>query len=128
MKVAVTSTGTTLEHYVATRASCCGYLLIVDTTTMRYEALQNPIVALSGPAAGKFFEQLLLQKGVQAVLAGSFAPNTLKLLARSGIAVLVGAAGSVRRAVEHFKREHCYWPALSPETKVKYYGDEQTAI
>ncbi|MHC4617268.1 MAG: NifB/NifX family molybdenum-iron cluster-binding protein [Planctomycetota bacterium] len=128
MKVAVTSTGTTLEHYVAARASCCGYLLIVDTATMQYEAVQNPVVALRGPAAGKLFEQFLLQKGVQAVLAGSFGPHTLKLLARSGISVLVGTAGSVRRALEHFKQQPSHRPALPPETEVKYYGEKQTTI
>ncbi|HUW19156.1 MAG TPA: NifB/NifX family molybdenum-iron cluster-binding protein [Sedimentisphaerales bacterium] len=106
MRVAVTSTGTTLEHYVGTRVNRCGYLLIVDTDTMRYQALQNPVVALSGPAAGKMFAQLMLREDVRAILAGGCGSDVLKVLGDAGIQVLIGVSGSVRRAVEQFRNSY----------------------
>ncbi|MHC4624118.1 MAG: NifB/NifX family molybdenum-iron cluster-binding protein [Planctomycetota bacterium] len=113
MKIAVTSTGTTLEHYVAAKADRCGYLLIIDTATMRYEAVQNPVVASRGPAAGRLFAQILRQEGVYTVLAGSLAPNTLKILADADISALVGMAGSVRRAVDRFTNSR--YSTVSPK-------------
>lgn len=106
MKIAVTSTGPTLEHYVGTRARRCGYLLIVDPDTMQYEVVQNPLVSLWGPAAGKLFAQLVLQNDVHTILAGSCGDNTLKALRDAGIKIFVGMTGSVRRAVEQFKRSY----------------------
>ena len=48
MKIAVTSTGPTLEYYVGTEVNHCPYLLIIDPDTMWYEAMQNPAISLKG--------------------------------------------------------------------------------
>ena len=104
MKIAVTSTGPTLEHFVGMRAGHCRYLLIVDLDTMQYEAMQNPLVALRGPAAGKLFAQLMLQESVHIILIGACASNRLKILSGAGIAILVGMTGCVRGIIDQFKR------------------------
>ena len=106
MKIAVTSTGPTLEHRVGTRGSHCGYLLIINPDTMQYEVMLNPLVALHGPAAGKLFAQLMLQEDVQTVLIGGCGSDVLKVLRGAGIVTLVGMTGSVRRTVEQFKRSY----------------------
>ncbi|MHC4574138.1 MAG: NifB/NifX family molybdenum-iron cluster-binding protein [Planctomycetota bacterium] len=107
MKVAVTSTGATLEHHVGTRANRCGYLLIVDTDTMEYEAFQNPAVAVRGTAGSRMVAHLLLQEGVRAILAGGCGADLLRVLGSAGIPILVGMAGSVRRTIEQFKHSYC---------------------
>ena len=61
MKIAVTSTGPTLEHYVGAKANRCGYLLIIDPDTMQHQVVQNPAAALRGPAAAKLVAQLVLE-------------------------------------------------------------------
>ncbi len=104
MKIAVTSTGPTLEHYVGTRAGHCGYLLIIDLDTMQYEAMQNPLVALRGPAAGKMFAMIMLQENVHIILVGACGLNRLKVLSGAGIAILVGMTGCIRGIIDQFKR------------------------
>ncbi|MHC4239120.1 MAG: NifB/NifX family molybdenum-iron cluster-binding protein [Planctomycetota bacterium] len=108
MKIAVTSTGATLEHYVGARVNRCAYLLIIDPDTMQYQAVPNPAVALSGAAAGKLFAQTLLQEGVHAIFAGGCPSGTLDALRNAGMPILVGMAGSVRRIVQQFKHLYCY--------------------
>jgi len=107
MKIAVTSTGPTMEHYVGRQASRCGYLLIIDPDTMQYDALQNPVLALKGPAAGRLFAQLLLQEGVHTILMGGSDPDTLRVLGEANISIRICMTGSVRRVVEQFRDSHC---------------------
>jgi len=114
MKIAVTSTGPTLEHSAEARVSHCRYLLIINLDTMHYEVIQNPIVALRGPAAGKLFLQLLLQNDVHIILAESCGSNMRKIfevLGDAGILIRVGMTGSVRSVIEQFK--HSYRSVLS---------------
>jgi len=106
MKIAVTSTGPTLEHSAGARVGHCRYLLIIDPDTMDYEIMQNPVVALRGPAAGKLFLQLLLQNDVHIILVESCGSNTRKIfevLGDAGILIRVDMTGPVRGTVEQFK-------------------------
>ena len=106
MKIAVISTGPTIDHYVGTGVNHSGYLLIIDPATMECEAMQNPIVALKGPASGTLLAQLLLQKGVDTILVKSCDSEARKLFevaGDAGIIICVGITGSVRKAVERFK-------------------------
>ena len=103
MKIAVTSTGPTLDYYVGTRAGNCPYLLIIDPDTMRYEAMQNPAIALRGPAARRLFTQLLLQNRVSTILTGHRCSCMLELLDGADVTILSGISGSVRNAIETFK-------------------------
>jgi len=110
VKIAVTSTGPTLEHFAGARVGHCRYLLIIDPDTMDYEVMQNPIVALRGPAAGKLFLQLLLQNDVHIVLAKNCGGNMRKVfevLSDAGILIHVGMTGSVRSVVKQFKHSYC---------------------
>ena len=50
MKIAVTSTGPTLDDDVEARFGRCQYFLIVDSETMQTEAIENPNIALGGGA------------------------------------------------------------------------------
>ena len=103
MKIAVTSTLPTIDACVGTKLRLSKYLLIIDLGTMEYEAMPNPIMALSGPAAGKLFAQQLLQKGISRVLANNCGSDILKSLGDVGIQVIGGVSGSVRSAVKRFK-------------------------
>jgi len=125
MRIAVTSTGPTIEHYVGRTATHCGYLLIVDPETMQYEALQNPVVALRGPAAGKLFAQILLESQAKTILVGGCDSGGLEVLRDAGIPVFNGITGSVRGAVERFKCGCCLTTAR--ELWLDSYGDKRTA-
>jgi predicted Fe-Mo cluster-binding NifX family protein len=67
MKIAVTSTGSTLDDNVEARFGRCAHFVIIDTDTMQYEAIENPNIALGG-GAGIQSAQLMSEKGVTTVL------------------------------------------------------------
>lgn len=69
MKIAVTSTGPTLDDHIATEFDHSKYLLIVDCDTMEFEAMISPVVAGVGPAAGRLFARQLLEANASKVLA-----------------------------------------------------------
>jgi len=102
MKIAVTSTGPTLDDNVEARFGRCPYFLIIDTDTMQYEAIENPNIALGG-GAGIQSAQLMSEKGVTTVLTGNCGPNAFNVFGQAGIQVIVGVSGPVRNAVEQFK-------------------------
>jgi len=102
MKIAVTSTGPTLEDNVEARFGRCPYFLIIDTDTMQLEAIENPNIALGG-GAGIQSAQLMSEKGVTTVLTGNCGPNAFSVFGQAGIQVIVGVSGPVRNAVEQFK-------------------------
>ena len=102
MKIAVTSTGPTLNDDVEARFGRCPYFLIVDTDTMQLEAIENPNIALGG-GAGIQSAQLMSEKGVTTVLTGNCGPNAFNVFGQAGIQVIVGLSGPVRNAVEQFK-------------------------
>ncbi|HPQ41169.1 MAG TPA: NifB/NifX family molybdenum-iron cluster-binding protein, partial [bacterium] len=74
MKIAVTSTGTTLDDRVDPRFGRCPYFLVIDTETLEAETLENPNVALGG-GAGIQSAQAMAQRDVKAVLTGNCGPN-----------------------------------------------------
>ncbi len=102
MKIAVTSTGTTLDDAVESRFGRCAYFLIIDTEAMDVEPLENPNIALGG-GAGIQSAQLLSEKGVKSVLTGNCGPNAFTVFGQTGIEVIVGVSGKVKDAVEKFK-------------------------
>jgi len=102
MKIAVTSTGPTLDDNVEARFGRCAYFLIIDTDTMQLEAIENPNIALGG-GAGIQSAQLMSEKGVTSVLTGNCGPNAFNVFDQAGIQVIIGVGGPVRNAVEQFK-------------------------
>jgi predicted Fe-Mo cluster-binding NifX family protein len=102
MKIAVTSTGPTLDDNVEARFGRCPYFLIIDTDTMQLETIENPNIALGG-GAGIQSAQLMSEKGVTTVLTGNCGPNAFNVFGQAGIQVIVGVNGIVRNAVEQFK-------------------------
>ena len=101
MKIAITTSGPTLDASLDPRFGRCAYFLIVDTDTMDLEAVENPNAALGG-GAGIQSGQLIAAKGVKFVLTGNCGPNAHETLSAAGIGVIPGCSGTVRDAVERF--------------------------
>lgn len=102
MKIAVTSTGPTLDDMMEARFGRCAYFLVVDLDTMEFEALENPNIALGG-GAGIQSAQLMAEKGVSTVLTGNCGPNAFQTFGAANIQVITGVSGQVRQAVEQYK-------------------------
>jgi predicted Fe-Mo cluster-binding NifX family protein len=101
MKIAVTSTGSTLDDMVDPHFGRCAYFLLIDPQTLDFEAIQNPNVAQTG-GAGIQAAQLMAEKGVSAVLTGNCGPNAFQVFNTAGIQVITGVSGQARQAVQQY--------------------------
>ena len=101
MKIAISSTGQTLESAVEPRFGRCPYFLIVNPATLEFEAVANANADLGG-GAGIQSAQLVTEKGASVVLTGSCGPNAHHVFDRAGIRVVTGVTGSVSQAVQQF--------------------------
>jgi len=102
MKVAISSTGPTLEADVDPRFGRCQYFIVADTETMEFEALDNAS-AMSSGGAGISAAQMIAGKGVGAVLTGNCGPNAYQVLSPAGIKVITGVSGKVKDVIEGYR-------------------------
>ena len=102
MKIAVSSSGNTLDSQIDPRFGRCAYFLIVDTDDMNFEAFDNESISLGG-GAGIQAAQFVASKGAKAVLTGNVGPNAVKTLGAAGVEVFVGQNGTVGEALERYK-------------------------
>lgn len=104
MKVCVSAVLASLEAQVDPRFGRCQYLIVVDTETMNVEAIPN--ASQGAPhGAGIQAAQTVANRGVHAVLTGNVGPNAFHALSAAGIKVVTGVFGTVREAIEKYKRE-----------------------
>jgi len=102
MKIAVSSTGPTLDDAVEARFGRCPYFLIIDPDTLDLEALPNANISLGG-GAGIQSAQTMANKGVSVILTGNCGPNAFRVFGSAGIQVITGVNGPVRQSVQQFK-------------------------
>jgi predicted Fe-Mo cluster-binding NifX family protein len=102
MKIVVTAQGKDLDAMVDPRFGRCGYFLFIDTESMNCEAVPNP-AQQAGGGAGIQAGQLVVDRGVEAVITGNVGPNASRVLLGSDIKVYTGAAGTVRGVIEKLK-------------------------
>ncbi|RKY08914.1 MAG: dinitrogenase iron-molybdenum cofactor biosynthesis protein [Planctomycetota bacterium] len=101
MKIAITSTGETLDSPVDPRFGRAAWFIIVDSDSMEFEAIANDNVGAAG-GAGISSAKVVIDAGAEAVLTGNCGPNAHRSLAAGGVKVYTGAAGTVKEAVEKF--------------------------
>ena len=103
MKVAISATGNTLESTMDQRFGRAAYFIIVDTETMKFEALDNSATASAG-GAGITSAQTVNDKGVEAVITGNVGPNAMSVLSAAEVSIYQGAQVSVRENMEKLKK------------------------
>jgi predicted Fe-Mo cluster-binding NifX family protein len=103
MKIAVTSTGPTLDNPVDPRFGRCAFFVIVETNDMSFEAFDNESIALGG-GAGIQSAQFVASKKIDAVITGNCGPKALQTLSAAKIEVFAGQSGTVREVVERYKK------------------------
>jgi predicted Fe-Mo cluster-binding NifX family protein len=94
MKVAVTSTGKTLDSQVDVRFGRAAFFVIIDTETSDFTAVENENVAAAG-GAGISSAKLVIDAGAQAVLTGNCGPNAQSTLSAAGVKLYTGATGAL---------------------------------
>jgi predicted Fe-Mo cluster-binding NifX family protein len=99
VKVAIPTRGEDLSADVEIRFGRCPRFLIVDSESMEFRVVDNPGATMGG-GAGVRAAQLVVDEGVQAVIAGEVGPKAFSVLEAAGIRVLARITGTVRDAVE----------------------------
>ena len=78
-------------------------MLIIDVDTGEYEAVPNPFTT-GQHGAGVQAIVLAVSRGAKAVLTGYTSPAVANQFKSSGIEVLTGITGTVRNAIEQYKK------------------------
>jgi predicted Fe-Mo cluster-binding NifX family protein len=102
MKVAVSSSGQSIDSGVDPRFGRCSYFLVVDADTLSHEIVENTGTA-SAHGAGIGAAQLIASKGVKAVITGHVGPNAYQSLNAAGINIYTVQAGTIKAVVEDLK-------------------------
>jgi predicted Fe-Mo cluster-binding NifX family protein len=101
MKIAVPADAPDLDAPVALKLGTAPWLLIIETDTMAFEAIEAPLDS-SGPGSGIQALTLILGQGAHTILIGFISPGIAATLADSGIDIVTRVTGSVRTAVEDY--------------------------
>jgi len=102
MKIAITSTGKTLDSQVDQRFGRAAYFIVVETETMGFSVLENESVAAAG-GAGITSAKAVIDAGAEAVLTGNCGPNAQRTLSAAAVKLYTGATGTIEEAIELFK-------------------------
>ncbi len=103
MKIAVSAAGDNLDAHVDPRFGRCSYFIIADSETMNFEVVPNMAAGAMG-GAGIQAAQTMASKGVKAIITGNVGPNAFQTLSAAGSEVVVGAFGTVREAIEKYRK------------------------
>ena len=102
MKIAITSNGANLDAPTSPVFGRCPMVVLVETETLQFEAIENPAIAAPS-GAGIQAAQLVVERGAQAVVTGNVGPNALEVFQSAGVPIYRSEDGTVRDAVEAFK-------------------------
>jgi predicted Fe-Mo cluster-binding NifX family protein len=102
MKIAITSTGKTLDSQVDPRFGRAAYFIIVDTETMDFNVIENESAVAAG-GAGISSAKVVIDNGAAAVLTGNCGPNAERTLSAAGVKLYTGVTGTISEAIELFK-------------------------
>ncbi len=102
MKIAISATGPTLDAEVDPRFGRCQHFIIADTETDGFEAVDNTSAAAAG-GAGISAAQMIVGKGVEAVLTDNCGPNAHQVFSSAGVKVITGVSGKIKDAITEYK-------------------------
>ena len=102
MKVAVATNGTDLDSDVHPRLGRCQVFIIVDTESMNFSPFPNEGFYLSKNAGVKA-AQAMIDRGVEAVVAGFIGHKAYKVFNDAKIKMYLGSLGTVRETINAVK-------------------------
>ncbi len=103
MIVAVTAKGKNLSDEVDPRFGRAPYILIVDTETMEYQAVDNSSNVNAFKGAGIQAATMVAEKGAEVLLTGYCGPNAFRTVQAAGMKVVNDVAGTVQQAIDMFR-------------------------
>ncbi|MFZ2959669.1 MAG: NifB/NifX family molybdenum-iron cluster-binding protein [Candidatus Ozemobacteraceae bacterium] len=123
MLVAISSQGNDLDASVDAQLGRAGQFLLIDPETREFTILDNRDAQNAGHGAGLHTAELLLNKGIQAVIAGDCGPKALEVFLKGDVSVFRCPGGSVKKALEDWKAGKLepltlFGPSLSTAPKI----------
>ncbi len=103
MKVCFSSNGSSADSIMDPRFGRAAYFAIADTDTLEFEIIENAAAATGG-GAGITSGQLMVDKGVKALVTGNVGPNAMNVLRAAEIEVYKGSPISIKENLEKFKK------------------------
>ena len=103
MKIAITSKGKDIDSPVDPRFGRAAYIIIVDPTTLKFEALDNSINVNAFKGAGIQAAAMVADSGAEVLLTGFCGPNAFRTLEAARVKVANDVDGTVQEAVIAFK-------------------------
>ena len=102
MKICVSASSGNLDANVDSRFGRCPYFVVVDSETMEFTAVSNDSTN-AAHGAGIQAAQTVANMGASVVITGNVGPNAFNVLSASGIKIVTGASGNIRKAIEKYK-------------------------
>ncbi len=102
MKIAVTSTGESIDSKVDQRFGRAAFFIIAETDTMDFEVIENENTAAAG-GAGISSAKTVIDAGAEAVLTGNCGPNAQRTLSAASVKLFTGITGTVEPVIKLFK-------------------------
>jgi len=103
MKIAISSTGKTLDSNVDLRFGRAAGFIIYDLDSESYEYVDNVQNLEAVQGAGIQAAQTIVNQNVEALITGHCGPKAFKVLTTADIKIYTGVEGTIKHAVEKFK-------------------------
>lgn len=104
MKIAVTTSGNTLDAPLDTRFGRAPRFLIYDTQTGTYEVMDNAQNLNAAQGAGIQSAQNVARSGASVLITGHCGPKAFKVLTAAKISIYCTAASTVQEALNLFSK------------------------
>lgn len=101
MHIVIPANGADLDAPASPVFGRCPTFIFVDSETLSFTALPNPALDAAG-GAGVQAAQMVVQRGVIAVIAPSLGPNAFRVIQAAGIPVYQQQGATVRDVLNAF--------------------------
>jgi len=102
VKVAFTTSGTTLEAPMDPRFGRAEGFIVYDTDSGTFEAVDNRQVLNTAHGAGIQATEAIVRKGANCIVTGHCGPNAFRALTAAGIRIYSTQAATVAEALEAY--------------------------
>jgi len=106
MKIAISSSGKTLDSALDPRFGRAEYFIIVDPETMDFEVLENRQNFNLPQGAGIQAAKSIADNKADALITGHCGPKAFRVLQAAGVKIMTGASGTVSDVIEQLKAEN----------------------
>lgn len=104
MKIALTSTGPDLDADLDPRFGRAAYFVIVDPDTLAFETVANQQSIDLPQGAGIQAGKTVVDRRVSVLITGNCGPKAYNVLNSGGVAVITGAAGTLKDVLEQYRK------------------------